>query len=851
MSRRPQRFGRFAEADAILARCLELPESERRPFLEHACHAEVELRASIERLLRLAETEDPLLTEGGALAGSIGRALAAGDAAPAEPDPGLVGRTLARYEIVKLLGRGGMGEVYEALDTRLRRRVAVKVLPRALAADAERRARFEREARSVAALRHPNIVTLHAIEEADGELFLVMELVDGVPLDRKIPATGMQLEPFLELAIPLAEAVAAAHARGITHRDLKPGNVLIDAENAVRVLDFGLAKPGTDPGQPGSTLGPGRGQDLTVEGRILGTPAYMSPEQAEGKPVDTRSDIFSLGVMLYEMATGRRPFQGESAISLIASILRDEPKAVSELRPDLPRRLEEIVHGCLHKEPSRRYQSALDLRNGLVELRQEWSSGRVRVAADRAGVPALAVLPLVDRSPGGSDAYFSEGVTEALITELAKVAGVRIIAGASSLRYRETTKSHNEIGAELGVDHLVEGSVLRLADRVRISARLMSARTGELIWAERYDRAFEDVLLLQAEVAEAIARQVGTVLAGPEAPGLEGAAPARRKVGPDVYLLGLQAQHQWSRRTEEGFRAGLRLFREAVDRDATYAPAWVGIADCYGMLANYGHQPAREIHPAARAAATRALVLDDASADAHRVLAFIHWQFEFDWRAAIDEYERALALDPHSALATYWYGTCLAVIGDHARALELLARAAELDPLSLLIPAVRGWVHYFARRYEEALPRYQRVLSLDPDFFPAVWFRGEALCELGRYDEAIADLERALDLSGGIARLRGYLGYAYARAGRTDEARRTLAELERHAADRYVPPYFPALVHAGLEEADAALTLLERSLEIGDTMIRDLRADSQWDRMRGLPRFQALMERLAFPYPAR
>ena len=755
-------------------------------------------------------------------------------------------RRLAHFELVALLGEGGMGEVYRARDTRLGREVAVKILPESLAADAERLARFEREARVLASLAHPGIAALYDIGKDDGVRYLVMELVEGTTLAASGELGTPSPERFLALARELAGAVAAAHERGVVHRDLKPANVMLTPEGRLKVLDFGLARA-REPQPPGEAETTLTEAPLTRLGVGLGTLPYMSPEQVRGEPAGAPSDVFSLGVVLTELATGRRPFGGATAADLASSILRDEPAPLSTLRPDLPAALDAVLTRCLAKSPGRRFRTAGEVSSALAALAGDPAPPPATVPERRR---ALAVLPLADRSPGGGEAYFAEGMTEALITDLSKVGGVRVIASGSALRYRDSDKASQEIAAELGVDLLVQGSILRLGERVRIQARLVRGEGDELLWAERYDRPLEDVLTLQAEVAEAIAHAVGGTLSGPRATAAERRAGPRRKVDPEVYLLDLQGRHQWNRRTEEGFRTGLRHFRDAVDRDPTYAPAWVGIADCYGMLANYGHQPPREIHPAARAAVDRALALDPGSAEAHRALAFVHWQFEFDWRPAIEEYERALALDPHSMLTNYWYGAYLGVIGDHDRGLELLAHAAELDPLSLLIPAVQGWLRYFARRFEEALPWYDRVLALDPTLFVCLWFRGETLVELGRLEEGIADLERALELSGGIARLHGYLGYACGRAGREEEARRHLSVLETRSAEGYVPPYFPALVHAGLGETGAALDLLELGYRSGDTMMRDLRADSQWDRMREEPRFAALMERMAFPFPA-
>ena len=476
--------------------------------------------------------------------------------------------------------------------------------------------------------------------------------------------------------------------------------------------------------------------------------------------------------------------------------------------------------------------------------------GRQRDPRADAGTPgarvtdAIAVLPLENMSGQPAEEYFADGMTEALITDLAKIGGLKVISRGSVMAYKGARRPLAEIGEKLGVDAIVEGSVLHAGGRVRISARLVRVGTDECLWAERYDRDLADVLALQDEVARAIAQAIDRTLhrRSPAAP---------RRVDPQAYLLDLQGRHLLHQRTESGFRAALRLFEDAVGRDPDYAPAYIGIAESMNMLSNYGLVPPQQIRPRSLAAARRALELDEHSAEAHRLLAFAHWQFAFEWEAAIAEYERALELAPNSPATTYWFGAFLAVMGDFDRAHQLLNRAHELDPLSLIIPSVQGWAYVFARRFADALPFMERVLAIDPAYHVALWFQGEALIELERYDEGIDSLTRAYELGGRTSRLLGYLGYACGRAGQAIRAQECLAELEARELHQYVPPYFPALVLCGLGEHDRALDRLERAHASGDTMLRDLKADAQWDRMRSLPRFEALMQAMAFPDLAR
>ncbi len=453
--------------------------------------------------------------------------------------------------------------------------------------------------------------------------------------------------------------------------------------------------------------------------------------------------------------------------------------------------------------------------------------------------PAVAVLPLEDLSTDGAHDFFAAGMTEALITELAKVGSLKVISRTSVMRYRGGGKPLPEIARELGVERIVQGTVLRAGGRVRITAQLVRADTDEHLWAESYEREMRDVLTLQAEVAQAIAHQVDVRLA----PRLERPA-GRRQVEPEVFLLDLEGRHFIALRGEQAFRRALTCFQRAIAADPTYAPAHAGLAEAYAMLGNYGVAPPAEVQAPALAAAERALRLAPDLAEARRTLALLRWQFAFDWRAAEQEYRRALELDPHSSLLHYWLGIFWGVQGRFDRSLESLERARGLDPLSLNVVAVTGWMHYFARRFRDALPYYRHALSVDPNHLLAHWFLGEALVELGELREGVRELEMALDLSQRGARFLGYAGYAYARAGRTGEARSLLREIEGIAAERYVPPYFPALVHAGLGDRDRALDELERGFESRDSMLRDLAVDPPWDSLRGEPRCRALLARL-------
>jgi TolB-like protein/Flp pilus assembly protein TadD len=559
---------------------------------------------------------------------------------------------------------------------------------------------------------------------------------------------------------------------------------------------------------------------------------------------------FEISPETYELRRAGHPVHLEPRVfEVLAYLVANRPRVVT--KEEL---LERLWPGEYVSE-SALTRAVRDARRALGDtgLKERWIQtvhGRgYRFSTEPGGSPApsagprhpsLVVLPLEDLAPGGGEEFFADGTTDALITELAKIASLRVISRTSAMRYKGARRPLREIAAELGVEFAVEGTVLRSGDRVRINAQLLRATTDEHLWAERYDRGLSDVLSLQAEVARTIARAIDVQLTPQEASRLG----PRRQVDPQVYLLDLEGRHFIGRRSEENFRRALDCFQRAAALDRTYAPAYAGIAEAYAMLGNYGIAPPRDVHAPARAAAQRALEIDPSLAEAHRTLALLSWQFEFEWLEAEREYRRALELDPNSAVVRGWYGLCQGIQGRFEDCLDELERARSLDPWSLYIAAIEGWMHYFDRRYADALPYYRGVLEVDPQHLMTRWFLGEALVELGEHEAARRELEAALELSGRSSRLLGYLGYAHARAGRLPEARATLAELEARRATRYVPRYFDALVHAGLGDGPAALGALEQAWQERDSMLRDLKVDPPWASLQHEPRYQALLRSL-------
>ncbi len=751
---------------------------------------------------------------------------------------------LSRYQLVEKIGEGGMGEVWQAIDPRLGRQVAVKILAEKLARDPTRVARFEREARAVAALNHPNIVTIYSVGEDRGRRFITMELVTGRPLSRSIPSGGLPLKRCFEIAIQLTEAVAAAHARGITHRDLKPGNVMLSEDGRVKVLDFGLAKSGPE---SGSGREPST-DSLSTDGQVLGTLPYMSPEQLQGRPVDSRTDIFSLAAILYEMATGEAPFQGRTSADLIAAILRDQPPPVDDWVPSLPRQLGRILRHGLQKDPERRFQTVLDLRNELQDLEAELAAtkdlpvrGESGNGVFRAEAGSVAVLPLDNLSGDPEQEYFADGMTDALIADLAKIGGLKVISRTSAMQYKGARKPLREIAAALGVGAVVEGSVLRSGRRVRITAQLINAATDRHLWAETYERDLGDILDLQGEVARAIAGKILVKLTPRERSRLGGAGP----VNPQAHEAYLRGRYFWHQRTPESVRKGLECFRRAVTADPSYARAWAGIADSYIVDGGrYLSVPPDVAYSRAREAADKAVELDDELAEAHTSLAAVLTDYDWDWTTGEKEFRRAIELNPNYVTARYWFADHLARLGREEESIREAQRALEIDPLSLTTNFMLAWVCFFARRYDDAVNQARKTIELGPRFVPGYRVLGWVHEERGEYDQALAAHSKASELSDGNLDFRAQLGRPHALAGRKDEARKVLAELTARAESESVAALDLATLHAALGDVPSALAWLSRACDQHDDHVPYIKVNPRLDSLRPEPGFQDLLRRV-------
>ncbi len=743
------------------------------------------------------------------------------------------GRALQRYRILGPLGTGGIGEVFRARDERLERDVALKILRSDDGADPDARDRLRREARTLSQLQHPGISTIYDVESAEGVDFIVMELVAGETLASRLARGRLSEEVARGYGAEIADALEAAHERGVIHRDLKPGNVMIDEHGRLKLLDFGLALY-----RPSAAASTESTADV-LSGAIVGTLPYMAPEQLLGRATDARADLYSLGVVLYEMTTGRRPFDAEPATALINEILNAPVRPPREWEPSLSEECSRLIHALIERDPSRRPASAgqvaVSLRTGRAPERAPAGS-QPRAAGE--AIASIAVLPLANLTGLPEQEFFVDGMTEALIATLAQVRALRVVSRTSVMRFRGTTLSLPEIARTLEVDAVVEGSVTRSADRVRVTAQLIDARTDRHLWARSYERESHDVLALQSEVARAIADEIRVQVTHEERARLGNP----RRVDPVAYEEYLRGRFHWNRRNEAAARRAIQSFERSIARDPDYAPAHSGIADAYMTMAAYHYVDPSEAFPRAEAAIARALELDDSLSDAYVSLGALRSDAHWDWSGAEAAFRRAVQLDPNNASAHHWYADVLTITGRHEEALAESRRAKELDPLSINVSTSAGIHLFYARRYGEAAEQQRRTLELDPTFAPAWRALGGAYEEQRRYAEAIESYERAHALLPTELSAKALLAHAFAVSGRVEEARRILAELEEASRTRYVSHYSLAAIRTGLGETERALDTLDRALQSRDLGMIWLGVAPRLDPLRGEPRFRAILK---------
>lgn len=760
------------------------------------------------------------------------------------------GARLGRYEIRSQLGTGGMGEVYLAQDTGLDRKVALKILPPDLAEDNDRMSRFVREAKSASALNHPNILTIHEIGEVDGLHFIATEYIEGETLKSRLERETLSLKSTLDIALQVASALDAAHRAGIVHRDIKPDNIMVRSDGIVKLLDFGLLKLTAAQTAEVDSEGQTKLQVRTSAGVIMGTTAYMSPEQARGLEMDARTDIWSFGCVLYEMLANQQAFHGETMTDVLANIIHREPSSIVAHRRDTPAELERIIAKTVRKNRDERYQSAKELFDDLqqlhtrllveAEILRSGEGERVSQIQPSPFLSSIAVLPFTNLSAEKDNEYFSEGLTDEIIMNLSKLKMLKVISRGSSMRYVKEGKTHQQTANDLGVQYLLEGSVRRYGSDLRITAQLVDAFRDEYIWAETYRGTMSDIFDIQEKVAAEIAQALQLRLSPAEKQNLK----RRPTENTGAYQLYLQGRFFWNKRSQEGLKTAIKYFEAAIERDPHYAVAWAGIADSYSLLGEFGNIPRKELYPKARAAVNKALEIDNRLAEVHTSLASILMLSEWDWANSEKEFKLALELNPNYATARHWYSQWLLNMGRLEESLEMISRAAELDPVSQAILKDKGLALYYNRQYDEALELATKTLELDPNYAAAHRLLSLAYQAKGMFDEALIEHEKWAALTGNKVEAAVNLAQLYAVSGKFEEARRLIEGVER---DRLLTDQMYrglALVHLALGETDLAFKYLEESCERHEEALLSLKVDPKVDGLRSDPRFTELLKKI-------
>jgi eukaryotic-like serine/threonine-protein kinase len=890
---------RWQQVKELFQSVVECETSQRAAFLDEACAGDSDLRRELEILLASDKRAENFLE---APVASL---------RTDQPTESLVRRRIGPYQIRREIARGGMGAVYlaERADDQFQKQVAIKVVKRGMDSDAILR-RFRNEQKILANLDHPNIARLiDGGTTEDGLSYFIMDYVEGLPIDGYCDTHQLPTPERLKLFRTVCSAVEYAHQHHVVHRDLKPRNILVTGDGVPRLLDFGIAKV-LNPDEVSQTTG------LSGALRLM-TPRYASPEQVRGEPVTPASDVYSLGVILYELLTGHHPYRLQSLTPQeIERVIREEepekpsaaihrvedvpgadgvaritltPESVSKTREGEPEKLRRRLTGdldnialmALRKEPERRYASPAQLsedirrhlegrpvlaRNDTLVYRSAKFIKRnkavliallvvmIVVGLINAGlyllrdrtigkaINSVAVLPLKNLSGDPEQEYFADGMTEALITDLGKIGALRVTSRTSVMRYKEDRKPLPEIARQLKVDGVVEGSVLRSGDRVRITAQLIEAATDQHLWSRSYERDLRDVLALQSEVAQAIAQEIKIKLTPQEQTRLASARPVHREAY-DAYLKG---HYFWNKGTEEARKRSVDYFNQSIEKDPSYAPAYAGLAESFLALQVHGTWSPREFLPKAKAAAMRAVELDDTLAEARTALGHVKYRYERDLVGAEREYRRAIDINPRYADAHVWYGYLLAAIGQRDASIAEMKQALELEPLSLMIHHHLTWAFYYTGQYDEAIEQARKVIEMDPNFSPGHLNLGIACERKGMYKEAIAELEKAVYLSREPQAMAA-LGHAYAVSGRKKQAEKMLGQLRELSKRRHVSPRFIALIYVGLGEKEQALEWLHKAYEQYSHGLNILRADSRFDGLRSDPRFADLLRRLGLP----
>jgi eukaryotic-like serine/threonine-protein kinase len=883
---------RWKQIKGVYDRALDLSCAEREGFLVETCAGDADLRREIESLLAAHEDAGTFLQSPAVEVAAreiVGDDFTSTLAAKLPVAPQLTGRELANYKIISLLGKGGMGEVYLAEDKRLHRKVALKLLPLQFTNDADRVRRFEREAWAVSALNHPNIMTIFEIGQAGGLWFMATEFIEGQTLRRRL-AAGEPMPPreVIRISAQIADALAAAHETGVVHRDIKPENVMLRRDGYVKVLDFGLAKVTerltTDDHAPAPL------SSLTAAGTVMGTVSYMSPEQARGQEMDERTDIFSLGVVMYEMLAGRLPFEGATASDMMASILRSEPPALAEHAPQTPAELEAIVMKALAKDREARWQKVEALADKLKDISRELEF-KVRLAdSDKVQLPTvsaapaklhrraiglaalavlvlllavfawqlkqpsekpseqlaghqvktLAVLPLRMIGVKSDEEYLGLVMAEALITRLSSIRQITVRPTEAVLRYQDGKTDSQAAGRELRVDAVLTGSLQKINDRVLVRVQLFRQSEPQPIWDREFPHTGADLFVLQSSIAEQVTVALALKLTGEERQGLK----RRYTENTEAHKLYVQGIYFLHKRTTEGIRQAIEYFEQAVARDSRYAPAYVDLGLAWNRLAERNVVPLEEGVSKAQAAARRALEIDDTLSEAHSLQAILRLVYDWDVSGAERELQRAIELDPNNAMTLQWQGVHLLARGRADEAVAVTRRAFELNPVSLNVRSQLCRALYLAHRYDEAIAASQELIQMEANYTSAWAYLGQSYTQKGMHTEAVSALQKADSLAGVTGDIRAALGHAYAAAGRRDEAQKVIADLKTKPSGSGIP-YHLATVYAALGQSDEACNWLTIAFDRHDPfVIGRFKTDPKLDPLRNDPRFNALLQRI-------
>jgi eukaryotic-like serine/threonine-protein kinase len=868
-----ERYRRICE---LYNAALGVDADKRGGFLDRMCAGDSELRHEVESLINShLPAEDLIATE----------SLGAGAELFATREKDLcAGQIIARYRVLSLIGTGGMGRVYSAEDTALDRRVALKLLPESFTNDKNRMQRFHQEARAASALNHPNILTVYEVGRWLDREFIATEFVEGVTL-RKHMRKQLPLVATIDIALQVASALTTAHAAGIIHRDIKPENIMLRPDGLVKVLDFGLAKYVESRPETQTWL-------KTATGVVVGTTAYMSPEQARGQEVDARTDIWSLGVVLYEMLAGRLPFPGKTPTDRLVAIVEREPPSIAKQRGGIPFELETIINRALAKNKDERYARATDLLEDLRRLRTVISddrsfrfalpvakgitfysrnrrSTRLAIAlllfitvtgvavfsyfrlssrqqsqkgASATVIDSIAVLPLANTGGSSEVEYLSDGITESVINQISQLPSLKVMSRNSVFRFKGQSVDAQQVSKLLGVSAVMMGNLKRLDDQLVINVELIDARDASVIWSHQYIRKVADVIDLQNNVAQDVTENLRFKLSGPQQQQLA----KHQTDNVEAYELYLKGLYFWNknRRTPDDFQKSIEYFQQAINLDPNFALAYVGLANCYIQQTVYIEIPSKETLPKALAAATKALELNDTVSEAHSTLAEIKMLSDWDRSGTETEVQRALELNPNNPWAYHYYGAHFTALGRFDEAIINRKAALQRDPLSAPKRAAFGWTLYFAGRYDESIAECREALAIEENFFRAHLFLGLNYERKGMFEQAIAEMKKALNLANENAETLASLAHVYTSSGNRVEAQRILSKLSELSKQRYVNPYFFAVVYAGLGQKDQAMKWLGKAVEDRSVMLLWLKIEPRFKALHSDPRFQNLLQRV-------